>query len=59
MPESSLQLCWWVVNVDESTDEPVKLLVKSLAVLRAELHRLRVATMSNVRAELERRSVHN
>ena len=36
----------------------MQLLVKSLAVLRAELHRLRVATMTNVRAELERRSVH-
>ena len=59
MPDISLQLCWWVVNVDQPTDGPAKLLVKSLAVLRAELHRLRAATMSSVRAELDRRSVHN
>eukprot|EP00974_Lingulodinium_polyedra_P076547 7408377-Lingulodinium_polyedra.AAC.1 len=56
MPESSLHVCWWVTNADDSTNEPVKLLAKSLAVLRAALHRLRVATMSTVAAELQRRS---
>ena len=58
-PDSSLHACWWVTNAHSAPQEPVRLLVKSLAVLRAELHRTRVATLSSVSAERQRRAVQN
>ena len=58
-PDSSLHACWWITNAHSAPQEPARLLVKSLAVLRAELHRTRVATLSSVSAEIQRRAVHN
>eukprot|EP00974_Lingulodinium_polyedra_P008726 834639-Lingulodinium_polyedra.AAC.1 len=48
LPAGAMDVCWWVAGIAPYTKEPTALLAKSLAVLRAELHRLRVATMSTV-----------
>ena len=57
LPESALSSCWWLTNPHDagSTETSPQLLCKSLGILRASQHRLRVATLAKVRNELSRR----
>ena len=62
LPESAVSSCVWLTNGEQAAVRPqveATYLCKSLAVLRVELHRNRVATLGKVRAELRRRSEQN
>ncbi len=61
LPETSLSSCWWLTNPQdiEHAEATPHLLCKSVGVLRAELHRLRVATLAKIRTEVQRRQDRN
>jgi len=61
LPENALSACWWLTNLDQcsSADEVPKFLCKSIGILRAEQHRLRVASLGKIREELRRRQEQN
>ena len=68
LPSSSMGACWWLTNpppqdvgtsVSPDLSANPKLLRKSLAFLRVELHQTRVANMSKLRAERHRRRSQN
>ena len=61
LPESALQKCWWLTNPpeDSSVEAAPQFLCKSIAILRAEQHRLRIASLGKLREELQRRQERN
>ena len=61
LPDSALSACWWLTNPQErsSTDASPLFLCKSIGILRAEQHRLRVASLGKIREELQRRLEQN
>ena len=61
LPESALSACWWLTNPLErsSMEASPHFLCKSIGILRAELHRLRVASLGKLREELQRRREQN
>ncbi len=61
VPETALSACWWMTNPQDMAcaDAVPHFLCKSIGLLRAELHRLRVATLGKIRDELQRRREKN
>ena len=61
LPESALSACWWLTNPQEgsSMEASPHFLCKSIGILRAEQHRLRVASLGKLREELQRRQEQN
>ncbi len=61
LPETALSPCWWLTNPKDiaNSEATPRFLNKSIAILRAELHRLRVATLGKTRDELRRRQEQN
>ena len=64
MPKSSMDACWWITNLPVQDGGGVaecdfsvapKLLCKSLAYLRVELHQHSVANIAKLRLERRRR----
>ena len=57
LPTSALKKCWWLTNPQQhkSPEAPPHFLCKSITILRAEQHRLRVASLGKLREELQRR----
>ena len=48
--------CWWCANyMDDDQTKEVKLVIRSLACTRMELHHSRLATSVKLRAEFDRR----
>ena len=59
-PPDETASCWWIANAaDLDRTQPVKLVCKSLVVLRLELHASRCATSIKLRQEWERRVENN
>ena len=55
-PADETAPCWWVANAADAEGEtPVKLVCRSLQVLRLELHATRLASSTKLRQEWERR----
>lgn len=60
MPPDETASCWWIANAaDPDRDQQIKLVCRSLAVLRLELHASRCATSAKLRQEWERRAENN
>ena len=61
LPKSALKKCWWLTNPEEhnSMEATPHFLCKSIAILRAEQHRLRIASLGKLREELQRRQERN
>ena len=62
LPKSSMEACWWLTHLSNgddgsNVDMPMtaKLLCKSLAYLRVELHQTSVANIAKLRLERSRR----
>ena len=62
LPKSSMEACWWLANLPNGDDGSsvdlsmtAKLLCKSLAYLRVELHQTSVANIAKLRLERSRR----
>ena len=59
-PPDETASCWWIANAaDQDRTQLVKLVCRSLAVLRLELHASRCATSPKLRQEWERRAENN
>lgn len=59
-PEDETQTCWWVANLDEDDKtKEAKLTCRSLACLRIELCKTRLATTEKLRNEWEKRLENN
>ena len=59
-PEDETAACWWIANyADEDKNKEVKLICRSLACMRMELHQSRLATTAKLRAEWDRRLERN
>ncbi len=55
-PEDETQACWWIANYgEEDKTKDVKMICRSMAVTRMELHQSRLATSAKLRAEWDRR----
>jgi len=59
-PENEAIACWWIANYGaEDKTQEVKLVCRSLACMRLELHHSRLASTTKLRAEWDRRMERN
>ena len=55
-PADETEVLWWVANFgEEDKTKEVKLICRSLACMRMELHKARLATSAKLRAEWDKR----